>query len=137
MSESVTAVVDPRRAVVKATRHTAGTLLYTAPVIDAATALPTDVWASPPMLTDKQEELARQLQATGRSRCRFAFASVRVYQCARAWLSSSDRPRCRPSMIDQNREHFMGSLAGHCRPCSSAVRATSIRCCCSASSANL
>jgi SAM-dependent methyltransferase len=36
-------------------------------------------------------------------------------------------------MIDQNREHFMGSLAGHCRPCSSAVRATSIRCCCTAS----
>jgi hypothetical protein len=58
-------------------------------------------------------------------------------QCTRAWLSSSERPRCRPSMIDQNREHFMGSLAGHCRPCSSAVRATSIRCCCSASSANL
>ena len=58
-------------------------------------------------------------------------------QCTRAWLSSSERPRCRPSMIDQNREQFMGSLAGHCRPCSSAVRATSIRCCCSASSANL
>jgi hypothetical protein len=58
-------------------------------------------------------------------------------QCTRAWLSSSERPRCRPSMIDQNREHLMGSLAGHCRPCSSAVRATSIRCCCSASSANL
>ena len=60
-----------------------------------------------------------------------------ICQCARAWLSSSDRPRSRPSMIDQNREHFMGSLAGHCRPCLSAVRATSIRCCCSASSASL
>jgi hypothetical protein len=24
-------------------------------------------------------------------------------------------------MIDQNREHFIGSLAGQCRPCSSAV----------------
>ncbi|MGH3984604.1 MAG: hypothetical protein ACRDST_18455 [Pseudonocardiaceae bacterium] len=43
MSESDTAVVDPRQAVVKATRHTAGTLLYTVPVIDAATALLTDV----------------------------------------------------------------------------------------------
>ena len=32
-------------------------------------------------------------------------------------------------MIDQNREHFIGSLAGHRRPCSSAVRATSRRCC--------
>jgi hypothetical protein len=29
-------------------------------------------------------------------------------------------------MIDQNREHFMGSLAGHCRPCSSAVRAVQL-----------
>jgi hypothetical protein len=58
-------------------------------------------------------------------------------QCARVWLSSIDRPRSRPSMIDQNREHCVGSPAGHCRPCSSAVRATSIRCCCSANSANL
>lgn len=64
-------------------------------------------------------------------------APVRTRQCARAWPSSSGRPRSRPSMIDQNREHFIGSLAGHCRPCSSAARATSIRCCCSASSANL
>jgi len=73
----------------------------------------------------------------GEARRMFAFALVRVVQCARAWLSSTERPRSRPSMIDQNREHLMGSLAGHCRPCSSAVRATSIRCCCSASSANL
>ena len=61
---------------------------------------------------------------------RFAFASVRVCQCARAWLSSGERPRSRPWMIHQNLEHFMGSLVGHCRPCSSAVRAISIRCCC-------
>lgn len=62
---------------------------------------------------------------------------IEVCQCARAWASSSESPCWRPSMIDQNREHFMGSLAGHCRPCSSAVRATSIRCCCSDNSANL
>jgi hypothetical protein len=30
-------------------------------------------------------------------------------------------------MIDQNQEHFMGSPAAHCRPWSSAVRATSMR----------
>jgi hypothetical protein len=67
----------------------------------------------------------------------FELAPSEVCQWAWAWLSSSERPRVRSSMIDQNREHFMGSLAGHFRPCSSAVRATSIRCCCSASSASL
>src|SRR5262245_8590382 len=36
-----------------------------------------------------------------------SLVSVRVPQCARSWLSSSDRPLSRPSMIDQNREHFI------------------------------
>jgi hypothetical protein len=46
MSESDTAVLDPRQTVVEATRHTSGTLLYTAPVLDAAAALLADVWAA-------------------------------------------------------------------------------------------
>jgi len=41
---------------------------------------------------------------------RFAFASVSVLS-VRGWLSSSETLRIRPSMIDQNLEHFMGSLA--------------------------
>jgi len=36
---------------------------------------------------------------------------TRVPQCTRAWLSSRERPWCRPSMIDQNREQRNGFVA--------------------------
>lgn len=45
MSDS-TAVLDPRQAIETETRHTATTLLYTAPVLDTAATLLADLWTT-------------------------------------------------------------------------------------------